>query len=318
MVVPDGVRMLAARQHAVVTTSQCGSLGVPGSWVDRRVRDGAWQRLHPGVLVTHSGPIAWRTRAQAALLHAGTGAALSHRSAAYLHEIVAHAPDLVEVVVPHRRRVTGSAGLRVYRRRDMPPAFGRLRTVDRPHTVLDLLAMTTSDDDAVGLLCDAVRGGTWPDQVLAAAGRRTNLPRRAVALELLALVDDGIESPLELRYHRDVEARHGLPTAQLQVRARIDGYWIRADRLYAGLGVRIELDGVLAHTGVRADRDVWRDNAVVIQHDELTLRYRWRHVRVDPCTTARQVGLALRSRGWDGAPRRCSPSCTARTNPDAT
>ena len=40
-----------------------------------------------------------------------------------------------------------------------------------------------------------------------------------------------------------------------------------------------------------------------------SLRYGWRHVRSDPCGTATQVAKVLRSRGWPGSPKPCSPGC---------
>lgn len=73
--------------------------------------------------------------------------------------------------------------------------------------------------------------------------------------------------------------------------------------------MRVELDGRLAHPFGRTDADVWRDNAVVLAHAELTLRYRWAHVAVAPCRTARQVAGALRAGGWRSRPARCSPAC---------
>lgn len=137
----------------------------------------------------------------------------------------------------------------------------------------------------------------------------TSFHGRALLLELLGEAEPGIESPLEHRYARDVERRHGLPRARAQVRDRVGGRWIRADRVYEGLGVRVELDGRLAHPTGRTDDDTWRDNSVVIERSEVTLRYRWRHVAVEPCATAGQVASALRARGWTGGATRCSPTC---------
>lgn len=306
------IAALAARQDSVITTAQCTELGADRSWVARRVRSGIWQRLHPGVIVVHSGPLTWRTRAQAALLHAGPGSALSHAAAGYVHEFTTRPPRIIDVTIPHRRRVRPTTGVRIHRRRDLPVLPGRLRTLSRPETVLDLLEAAASDDEAIGILCAAVRAHTWPEEVLDAAVRRKRLRQRPLVLEMLGAVSAGIESPLEMRYHRDVERRHGLPRARLQTRQVLDGIWIRADRIYEGLGVRTELDGELAHPGGRTDADVWRDNVVVITTDEITLRYRWSHVRGTPCRTAAQVAAALRSRGWRGTPRACSPDCPVR------
>lgn len=295
------------RQDGVVTTAQLGAWGVSRQVAAARVRTGEWQRVHQGVLVVHAGPVAWRQRARAALLYAGPGAALSHRAAGHVHGVVA-APAVIDVAVARARTVAPQAGLRV-RRRDVPFAGGRLRAVNEDDTVVDLVAAAADDDEAVGLLCDAVRAGVLPGRVLTAAGERQRLRHRGLLLELLAAADEGVESPLEHRYARDVERAHRLPRARAQRRERVDGRWIRADRVYEGLGVRVELDGRLAHPFGRTDADVWRDNAVVLAHAELTLRYRWSHVATAPCRTARQVAGALRAGGWRSTPTRCSAAC---------
>lgn len=310
---PRGVRLLAERQDGVLTAAQLLALGVGESVPARRVRAGLWQRAHHGVYVLHSGPLGWRTRARAGLLYAGAGAALSHRSAGFVHGLIGPPPRLIEVSVPAARRVTPTQGLRVHLRRTMPAAAGRLLAVDRPTTVVDLLGSLRTDDDALGLLCRAVRSGTHPKDVLQAVAVRSRVRNRQMAIDLLGEVAEGIESPLEHRYHRDVELRHGLPRAVLQQRQKVGGRWIRADRVYEGLGVRIELDGEIAHPGGRTDDDVWRDNAVIIALAELTLRYRWRHVAITPCATAIQVAAALRSRGWTGGIHPCAaPGCPVK------
>lgn len=306
----DRVRDRAGRQDLVITAGQLAALGVERSWVHRQVGAGHWQRLHPGVYVVHSGPVAWRSRARAALLHAGVGAALSHRSAAFVHGW-APPPPVVDVCIPHRRRVEPGAGLRIHRRRLLRVVRGRLTVVARGDTVIDLLAATRTVDDAIATVTAALRAGTRPEEVLDALGARSRVRHRALLDELLEATGDGVESALELRYHRDVERRHGLPRAARQRWQRLGERWVRADAIYEGTGVRVELDGRVAHEG-RVDDDVWRDNAVAVSFGELTLRYRWSHVAGSPCRTAAQVVAALRSRGWSGRPRPCSMSCPVR------
>src|SRR5699024_10638779 len=49
-----------ASQHAgVVTASRLAALGADRAWLSRQVTSGRWQRLHRGVLLTHSGPVPW-------------------------------------------------------------------------------------------------------------------------------------------------------------------------------------------------------------------------------------------------------------------
>ncbi|WP_315093016.1 hypothetical protein [uncultured Cellulomonas sp.] len=310
--IDPGASALVAHQDTVATTAQLQTWGVQRSLVARRVAAGEWQRLFRGVVVLHSGPVTWRQRARAALLGAGDGAALSHTSAAFVHGLVRAPGAPVVVSIPGHRAVRSQPGLLIHRRDRMPFAGGVLRTVGVDPTVLDLLDELDSEDDVVGLVCAAVRQGVLPGRVLRHARERPRVRHRELLLDLLGEAGRGIESPLEHRYARDVERRHGLPTPQAQLSERVEDRWIRADRVHTGLGVRIELDGQLAHPFGRTDDDTWRDNAVLIARGDVTLRYRWRHVVVEPCATAAQVVAALRSRGWTGHPRRCADACPVR------
>lgn len=303
------VRSVAARQADSIARAQLLGLGATPNWISRQVTSGRWLRIFPGVYVTHTGEPALPTRATAALLYAGPGAALSHATAALRYGFTRTRPDAIEVSVPHRRRVVGRPGLVVHRRCSMPPAGGLPRAVLPAHTVLDLVADCTAVDDVVGWICAAVRARVQPADILAALGGRRRVAHRTLLEAILGEVHDGVESTLEHRYHHDVEGRHGLPRSRLQARERLGSGWIRADAVYEGLGVRAELDGALAHPGGWTDADTWRDNAVLVERGDLTLRYRWYHVAVQPCETALQVEAALRSRGWTGRAHPCGPDC---------
>ena len=303
-------RQLLDRQLGVATAAQLIDWGFDHATMSRRARAGRWQRLHQGVYVLHSGPVDWRTRASAALLMAGPGAALSHRSAGFVQRIVASAPQRIEISVPVDRTPPRASGVKVFRRATMP--FVLRSGLPRTHpaeTVLDLLASARDADAAVGFLTQGVRAGASPHEILAYAALRSRLRHRGLVEEILGAQDATIESPLEHRYHRDVERAHGLPRSQTQVRQIVGGRAIRADAIYPGLRTRIELDGRLAHPGGRTDQDTWRDNAVLLERGEITLRYRWSHVAMTPCRTAAQVLHALRSCGYRDPARPCSPTC---------
>ncbi|MCK6210387.1 hypothetical protein KZX45_07520 [Georgenia sp. EYE_87] len=306
--VPPELARLADRQYGVVARTQVMRLCGDPAFLRSQLRAGRWVRRVPGVYLTFTGTPSWNSRAMEALLYAGPGAALSHRSAAYRHEMISRPPSLIEVSVPHTRRRARQQGIEVLRRRHMPISQGRLRTVVAPATFVDLASGTNDIDTIVGLASAALRR-THLSHLRDEIDRRSRIPNRALLLEILGEVEDGVESPLEYRYHRDVERRHGLPRSQLQARQVLDGLWVRADCLYLSLGVRVELDGQLAHPNGRTDSDVWRDNAALVIAKDLTLRYRWVHVAVTPCATARQVAHALRSRGWRGRAVPCGPGC---------
>ncbi|UZN03348.1 hypothetical protein [Cellulomonas sp. S1-8] len=303
------VRARVVRQDGVATTGQLALGGIGPTVTARRVRAGHWQRMFRGVVVLQSGPVTWRQRARAALLAAGPGAALSHRSAGFVHGFVASPGAVIVVSVPADRLVGPQPGLVVVRRRRMPHAGGALRCVGPEATLLDLVQDARDEDAAVGVLCDAVRTGALPLRVLGELAARPWQGRRSLVVDVLGDPDARVESPLERRYDRDVERAHGLPRSRAQVRQVVDGRWVRADRVFEGWGVRVELDGRLAHPDGRTDRDTWRDNAVLVERTELTLRYRWRHVASTPCATATQLATALTTRGWRGPALRCGPTC---------
>src|SRR5690606_31516674 len=122
-------------------------------------------------------------------------------------------------------------------------------------TAVDLIARADGTDDVLAWLCEAVRAKARPWELRRVLEQRPTVGNRALARELLAEVSEGVESPLEGRYHRDVERAHGLPRSELQVREVLGGGWVRADRRYRRYGLRVELDGALAHPGGRTDRD---------------------------------------------------------------
>ncbi|MDT0165375.1 hypothetical protein Q9R32_07390 [Actinotalea sp. AC32] len=177
--------------------------------------------------------------------------------------------------------------------------------------MLDLASTARTADDVVGWLTDGVRAGLHVPDLRRAMASRSRLRNGVLLRELVGEVSAGVESPLELRYARDVERRHRLPPSRAQARHVVGGTWVRADRLYEACRLRVELDGVAGHPGGRTDRDTWRDNAALLERGDLTLRYRWRHVAVTPCAVAEQVVAALRANGWAGTPRRCAPGCAA-------
>lgn len=307
---------LGRQQSSVVSRAQLLEMGIDRKWITRQVVSKRWQRVYEGVYLVHTGPPNWSSRVMAALLYAGRDAALSHTSAsAFWHESASARERLigedVEISIPFGRTVVRQRGLVIHRRRSMPKTDNfRPPVTSAAETAVDLVDRVPHGrvDDVVGILTRATRL-IDATALRAAIGGRKRLRHRHLALDILADVDEGVESPLEYRYHGGVETAHGLPVAELQVREKLDDHRVRADCRYRKYRVRVELDGQLAHPGGRTDRDTWRDNAAVLETEELTLRYRWRHVVGSPCTTAAQVAQALRRGGWTGTPRRCGPGC---------
>lgn len=317
---PDRRRInrMAGQSWFVLTRSQLEEIGVSVTWIRSQVDHRIWRRAYPGVYITHAGHPTWDTRVVAALAYAGKGAALSHATAGdWWFESEAtraqRVSNTVEISVPARRTVVAQRGLRIHRRRTVPAVWeGRIAVTTAAETAVDLACLAKKEDDVVGVLTRALRVAE-PADIRAAVAGRSRVRRRELLLDILTDATAGMESPLERHYHRDVEVDHGLPVSELQVREQLPGSRIRADCRYRRWQVRVELDGKLAHTGGRTDKDTWRDNAALLASREVTLRYRWTHVVGTPCRTAQQVVDALRLGGWEGQPRRCGrPGCRVR------
>src|SRR5207302_9056613 len=80
----------------LITYTQALLVGYTRGMVRRRVESGAWVALAPGVFRSASAPQTEYQRLLAATWAPAVDALASHRSAAWLWELLAHAPDLPE------------------------------------------------------------------------------------------------------------------------------------------------------------------------------------------------------------------------------
>jgi very-short-patch-repair endonuclease len=264
------------------------------------------------VYLGHNGPEDFAARLWAALLHAGADALADRRTAGFLQGLVDDEPRRIEIVVPAMHHVSAPPGVHLRRSR----LHGQLRhpaaaipQVRLEHTVVELASTERAPDDVVSWLTRACgRRLTTPARLREALALRSRVRHRGLIQEALADITSGAVSPLERRYLRDVERRHGLPTATRQRRHDVDGTHQYSDVEYERYRVRVELDGLAYHPAHLAERDARRDNAALLVGD-LTLRFSWGAVAGDACGVAVDVACLLRGRGWPGTPRPCSPTC---------
>jgi very-short-patch-repair endonuclease len=301
---PDSLLALAARQAGTLSAGQALAQGLPRAGIERLVDQGAWQRLTPGVFLLGVGEPSCLARAWAGTLVGGDRSRLGFAAAGHLWGIVDDAPPTISVLVPWST-VIGPRGSWTFPRER--PGVRQARSPGEParttieDTVLDLCA-DAAPGDLAGLVTKAIQTQrTTARQLLACIEQRARLTNRALLRDVLDDVADGAESPLELRYLRDVERRHQLPPARRQYRAARR----RAvrDLRYDEFGLLIELDG-RTHIAGRF-RDMRRDNGALLD-GEVTLRYGWDDVTGRPCQVAWEVAQLLSQRGWSGLPVRCS------------
>jgi predicted transcriptional regulator of viral defense system/very-short-patch-repair endonuclease len=303
---PDQLLAVAAEQHGLVTRPQCLAAGLTDKVIRWRLERGWWVVVHHGVYLTEPGRNDWYTRAIGAQL-AVQDSAWSHHTAGFVHGLLRRPPSTIELVVDAERHVTSPPGVIVRRRRSVN------RSVDDLHwpwrttaaeTLLDLADAGTADE-LFAIMGRAFQGRLTSEAELRRALALRRAHRWSTLLDaVLVDVADGAESTMEVRYVRDVERAHGLPSGRRQLAAP-DGGRERHDVAYEEQRVLVELDGRLGHEGREERiRDGRRDRRGATV-GWLTVRGFWTDVVVTPCAFATDVGAVLGTRGWRGRPRRC-------------
>lgn len=177
----DGViGELAARQHGVVSRRQLLDAGITDGSMERRLASGHLIRVHRGVYAVGHAQLRREGRWLAAVLAAGPGAALSHRSAAAL----LRESDALDVTTSRRVAVRGVVVHRttVLEARDVTTRRGvPVTNLDR--TLVDLAGTLTAE--RLGkLLREADRAGRLGGAVVRAAWARVEGRRDAGAKAL--------------------------------------------------------------------------------------------------------------------------------------
>lgn len=266
----EGLAATAKSQSGVVNRAQLESVGVSDSALSRWVAARRLHRIHPGVYALGHSALSLRGRLWAALLYAGTGAAFSHTTAAWLWALIEAEPRRIHLTVPGRRRSLPGVCAHHSRRleatccRDLP-----VTTVAR--TLVDIGARLTArqlrralaEADYRGLLdIGEIEGALKPGRP---GSRATRAALRSHITELARTL-----SVLEERFLELCEcAGLRLPEVNAQVdRMRVDALWRDA-------GLVVELDGAAAHGGWAAIKQD-RQREVVLRANGLqVVRYSW-------------------------------------------
>lgn len=288
--VDAGIAALAARQHAVFSLHQLEALGLSARAVQHRVDAGRLVRIHRGVYSLVAAELLTREgRWLAAVLAAGMGAVLSHRSAAALHGLLAHGGALIDVCLPGESRARHH-GVRPHRSgclhaQDVTVVNGiPATTVAR--TLVDLAA--TLRRRPVERACDQAEILELFD-LAAIQDQFQRHPRRPGTKRLKAILDSHdvgrtpTWSELEERFLALVR-RAGLP--EPEVNAWIDPGdgepAIRVDFVWRRERVALETDGHATHRTRHAfEHDRRRDQRLIAAHWR-PLRATWRQITRTP------------------------------------
>jgi hypothetical protein len=299
-------------QRGIVASAQARQAGLTAKAVRHQLGSGKWRSVRRGVYATFTGELPRKAQLWAAIKRAGPGAMLSHETAAEIQGLIDKPSAKINIIVPWRRRPAQKNPLKgvVIRRSDqsqpqyLPPwELPRTRIED---TVLDLAAAARSFDEAFGWISRATsRQLTTAAMLRTALADRSRIRWRAWLTDALAEAADGVQSPLEFRYTRDVERAHGLPRAQHQARREIIGKVHYKDNWYPEFRICVEIDGPSYHQNEQVSRDNRRDNRNLAEDDIRTFRFGPVEVTELACESAAMVAATLQRNGWPGTPRPC-------------
>jgi len=275
---------LAARQHGVVSRRQLLDAGITAGATERRVASGHLVRVHRGVYAVGHAQLRREGRWLAAVLAAGHGAALSHRSAAALHGI--RESDALDVTTTRRVAVRGVLIHRTTRLDAGDLATRRAVPVTTlPRTLVDL-AGTLAAEQLAKLVREADRAGRLTAATVQNARERVAGRRDGAARALRATLDAHerlatslTRSELEDRFLALLDAR-GLPRPLTN--HPVEGF--KLDAAWPHLRLAVELDSWAFHhdrAAFQADRA--RDATLVragwtvvrFTHAQLVDRPRW-------------------------------------------
>jgi len=257
------------RQFGLVTSGQLAQLGFSIRTTKRLIAAGRLVRVRRGVFRLCGVQPTWESVALAAVLAAGAGAVLSHRSAAVLWGLLDRHGDTgtLEVTAPRLCRLEG---VTAHRQLLVPSEMTRrfaipVTTAER--TLLDLAQSTPATE--LGRLCDEglrrriVTLGRLHAVVKthSGGGRRRLEPIHTVLAQRIAGYDPGAND-WERRMDRMWD-RLGLPAAERQYPIRVGRRTFRPDRAIVDLKIAIDWTGFDPH-GLRGNFDSDSDRRVLL------------------------------------------------------
>ncbi len=305
--------VLLSVQAGIIDRGQALDVGFSQRQISYRLRSGVWQRVYPGVYATFTGQLPRDAQLWAAVRFAGDGAMVSHETAAEVHGMTDRPASDIHVMVPLSRRPARTRrpvrGIVIHRsdqsKEHLPGPF-KLPLTRVDDTVLDLVGDAPSFDRAYTWISRAVfRNLVTVSTLRSALARRSRIRWREWLNDAFAEVQDGVMSPLELHYVRNVERAHGLPMSRHQARRKLNGKTHFKDNWYPEYLLAIEIDGPAYHENEQVQRDRERDNANLAADDVKTFRFGPVAVTERACETAAMVARTLQRNGWQGVPRPC-------------
>jgi very-short-patch-repair endonuclease len=279
---------LVARQNGVVSLAQAAAHGYSADRVQRRVREGRWRRLHPGVVLVGGHRLSEEARVRAAWLWAGDRAIIAGPAAARWHGMPARSAAVVDVTVPAALNRVARPGVR-FRRRDLPgedvTIVRGLRVTARGLTALEA-AVALPDGSA--FLDRALQRHVPFDEVYGAYCRAIGRRDSAAVRPLLIAAADRADSAAE-------RVLVGL------LRAGGIGGWVLGhpcgpyliDLAFPEARVAIEVDGWAWHVDQDRFANDRRKGNALVSAGWVVLRFTWHDLTGAPRSVVAQIAAAL-------------------------
>ena len=264
------IALVAGNQHGAITIEQLLFAGLSPGAVPRRVETCRLHSVHRGVYAVGHKRLSKEGRWMAAVLACGTGAVLSHRSAAEHWGMLKATAGTVHVSVPSRAGRRRRRGITVHRSSSLTS-----QTTSRANIPVTKPTRTLLD----------LRRTESPDTYRAAL-RQAEFDRLPIDL-----ATDGTRSQAEAMFLALVR-RHRLPLPE--VNARLGRYTV--DFLWRSERLVVEVDSWGAHGGRVAyaedrERDLWlKFNGFEV------VRFTYERVRDEPAAVAAAVRALLSRR----------------------
>lgn len=286
----------ARRQHGVVARRQLLEIGISGRAIDRRRERGQLHEVFRGVYVFGSRRISRRGRWMAAVLAAGEGALLSHRSAGRLWRLLPPATESIDMTCPPGRivRRKGVISHELVVADDEREVVDGIPVTAAFRTIFDLAAVLTMrelerawHEALVRRLTAAVslpallerypgRRGTRSLRELIASMKPAGITRNDFEEAFVALLD-----------------AFGLPRPRMNAALALRGRFFEIDALWEAERVAVELDSRGVHDTPRNfESDRLRDR-ILLAEGWRTMRVTWRQLQGEPEAIAADLHLAL-------------------------
>jgi very-short-patch-repair endonuclease len=279
----DRLLPVFVRQHWLATLGDVAAAGGTKQQASARLASGRWARADVGVYRLVGPPETWEQRTLAPILSIGEGTVASHLAAARLHGVPGYGWAGSEVTMPrgleHRR-----PAVRLHSSNDLDRCrivqIAGIPTTDVDRTLLDL-GRFVGDRRLLGAIEWARRTdqATWSSLVrtLARHARRGRPGIRRLRRVIMANIHrlEVTDSDFELLL-LTLLVEHGLPEPLLHHRVDVGGRFVaEVDLAYPELGIAIEADGLVHLEEEVRERDLPRQNDLVL-HGWTVLRFSWK------------------------------------------